>query len=213
MPSTPTHVLLAGATGLTGEHLLDRMLNEPTVKRVLAPARRPLAEHPRLENPIGTLEVLLPHLTPPIDTVFCCLGTTVKDAGSVEAFLAVDYEVPVSLGKRALELGARHYVVVSAVDADSKSSTYYNRIKGEMEDALREQGWPQLTIARPSQLLGQRADIRLSELLAAPLHRILPGKLHGIEACALARALWRLALEQGSGVRIVEAAELRRLGK
>ncbi|MNO73053.1 hypothetical protein D3C76_640120 [compost metagenome] len=213
MPSTPTHVLLAGATGLTGEHLLDRMLNEPTVKRVLAPARRALAEHPRLENPVGTLEVLLPQLTPPIDTVFCCLGTTVKDAGSVEAFLSVDYEVPVSLGKRALELGARHYVVVSAVGADSKSSTYYNRVKGEMEDALREQGWPQLTIARPSQQLGQRADIRLSELLAAPFARILPGKLHGIEACALARALWRLALEQDKGVRIVESDELRRLGR
>ncbi|MNE72381.1 hypothetical protein D3C80_1683180 [compost metagenome] len=157
--------------------------------------------------------MLLPQLTPPIDTVFCCLGTTVKDAGSVEAFLSVDYEVPVSLGKRALELGARHYVVVSAVGADSKSSTYYNRVKGEMEDALREQGWPQLTIARPSQLLGQRADIRLSELLAAPFARILPGKLHGIEACALARALWRLALEQDKGVRIVESDELRRLGK
>jgi uncharacterized protein YbjT (DUF2867 family) len=77
----------------------------------------------------------------------------------------------------------------------------------------RQQGWQQLTIARPSLLLGQREEIRLAELLAAPFSRILPGKLHGIEAIALARALWRLALEPGKGVRVVESDELRKLGK
>src|SRR5262245_57818794 len=110
MPSTPTNILLAGALGLTGEHLLDRMLNEPTVRRVLAPTRRPLAEHPRLENPTGTLQELLPQLKGPIDTVFCCLGSTLKEAGSDAAFRSIDYELPLAVGKRALELGARHYI-------------------------------------------------------------------------------------------------------
>ncbi|MCY1280947.1 hypothetical protein D9M68_502000 [compost metagenome] len=213
MASTPTHVLLAGALGLTGEHLLDRMLNEPTVRRVLAPTRRPLAEHPRLDNPNGTLAELLPQLKGPIDTVFCCLGGSLKEAGSEAAFRAIDYELPLAVGKRALELGAKHYLVVSALGADSKSPNFYDRVKGEMEDALREQGWPQLTIARPPVLLGQREEVRLADVLAAPFSRMLPGKLHGIEACALARALWRLALEQGTGIRIVESAELRKLGK
>lgn len=213
MYSTPTHVILAGATGLTGEHLLDRMLSEPTVKRVLAPTRRPLAAHPRLENPIGPLAELIPNLAGPVDTVFCCLGTTLKEAGSEAAFKAVDYDLPLALGEHALKLGARHYVVVSVLGADSKSSLFYNRVKGELEEALQKQGWAQLTIARPSLLLGQREEIRLAELLAAPFARILPGKLHGIEACALARALWRLALETGKGVRFVESDELRRLGK
>ncbi|SDH67904.1 oxidoreductase [Pseudomonas panipatensis] len=213
MYSTPTHILLAGATGLTGEHLLDRMLSEPTVKRVLAPTRRALAAHPRLVNPIGPLAELIPQLDQPVDTVFCCLGTTLKEAGSEAAFRAVDHDLPLALGEHALKLGARHYIVVSALGADSKSSIFYNRVKGEMEEALRQQGWPQLTIARPSLLLGQREEIRLAELLAAPFARILPGKLHGIEACALARALWRLALESGKGVRVVESDELRRLGK
>ena len=213
MYSTPTNVLLAGATGLTGEHLLDRMLNETTVKRVLAPTRRKLAEHPRLENPIGPLAELIPALTRPVDTVFCCLGTTIKEAGSEEAFRSIDFDLPLALGARGLELGARHYVVISALGADSKSSIFYSRVKGELEDALRQQGWPQLTIARPSLLLGQREEVRLAELLAAPFARILPGKLHGIEACALARALWRLALETGKGTRVVESDELRRLGK
>ncbi|MFJ3053517.1 MULTISPECIES: oxidoreductase [Pseudomonas nitroreducens/multiresinivorans group] len=213
MYSKPTNILLAGATGLTGEHLLDRMLNEPTVKRVIAPARRKLAEHPRLENPIGPLAELIPHLVQPVDTVFCCLGTTLKEAGSEEAFRSVDFDLPLALGERGLALGARHYIVVSALGADSKSSIFYSRVKGELEDALRQQGWSQLTIARPSLLLGQREEIRLAELLAAPFSRILPGKLHGIEAIALARALWRLALETGKGTRVVESDELRKLGK
>ncbi|MCE4072790.1 MULTISPECIES: oxidoreductase [Pseudomonas] len=213
MYSKPTNILLAGATGLTGEHLLDRILNEPTVKRVIAPARRKLAEHPRLENPIGPLAELIPHLVQPVDTVFCCLGTTLKEAGSEEAFRSVDFDLPLALGERGLALGARHYIVVSALGADSKSSIFYSRVKGELEDALRQQGWPQLTIARPSLLLGQREEIRLAELLAAPFARILPGKLHGIEAIALARALWRLALETGKGSRVVESDELRKLGK
>ncbi|MCG8908985.1 MULTISPECIES: oxidoreductase [Pseudomonas] len=213
MYSKPTNILLAGATGLTGEHLLDRMLNEPTVKRVIAPARRKLAEHPRLDNPVGPLAELIPHLVQPVDTVFCCLGTTLKEAGSEEAFRSVDYDLPLALGERGLALGARHYIVVSALGADSKSSIFYSRTKGELEDALRQQGWQQLTIARPSLLLGQREEIRLAELLAAPFARILPGKLHGIEAIALARALWRLALEPGKGVRVVESDELRKLGK
>ncbi|OBY89123.1 nucleoside-diphosphate sugar epimerase [Pseudomonas sp. AU11447] len=213
MYSKPTNILLAGATGLTGEHLLDRILNEPTVKRVIAPARRKLAEHSRLENPIGPLAELIPHLVQPVDTVFCCLGTTLKEAGSEEAFRSVDFDLPLALGERGLALGARHYIVVSALGADSKSSIFYSRVKGELEDALRQQGWPQLTIARPSLLLGQREEIRLAELLAAPFARILPGKLHGIEAIALARALWRLALETGKGSRVVESDELRKLGK
>lgn len=213
MLSKPTNILLAGATGLTGEHLLDRMLNEPTVKRVIAPARRKLAEHPRLDNPVGPLAELIPYLTQPVDTVFCCLGTTLKEAGSEEAFRSVDYDLPLALGERGLALGARHYIVVSALGADSKSSIFYSRVKGGLEDALRQQGWQQLTIARPSLLLGQREEVRLAELLAAPFSRILPGKLHGIEAIALARALWRLALETGKGTRIVESDELRKLGK
>ena len=213
MYSKPTNILLAGATGLTGEHLLDRMLNEPTVKRVIAPARRKLAEHPRLETPIGPLAELIPHLLQPVDTVFCCLGTTLKEAGSEEAFRSVDFDLPLALGERGLALGARHYIVVSALGADSKSSIFYSRVKGELEDALRQQGWQQLTIARPSLLLGQRDEVRLAELLAAPFSRILPGKLHGIEAIALARALWRLALETGKGTRVVESDELRKLGK
>lgn len=210
---TPQHILLAGATGLTGELLLDRLLNEPTVSRVLAPSRRPLARHPHLENPVGDPAVFLPQLTGPVEIAFCCLGSTIKQAGSQEAFRAVDHDMVVAFAKRAREMGARHLLVISALGADPKSSVFYYRVKGEMEESLKRQDWPQLTIARPSLLIGDRMEPRLSEQIAAPLSKLIPGKYHGISACQLARALWRLALEEQNGVRVVESDELRRLGK
>jgi uncharacterized protein YbjT (DUF2867 family) len=210
---TPQRILLAGATGLTGEHLLDRLLNEPTVECVLAPTRKPLAEHPRLENPVGQLQALLPQLSADIDTAFCCLGSTIKEAGSQEAFRAIDHDLVVDFAKRARELGARHLLVISALGANPDSSIFYCRVKGEMEEALRAQDWPQLTIARPSQLLGPRMEVRPVERLTAPLSYLLPGKYRGISACILARALWRLALEEDDGTRVVESDELRRLGR
>jgi uncharacterized protein YbjT (DUF2867 family) len=210
---TPQHILLAGASGMTGEHLLDRLLNEPTVERVLAPSRKPLAEHPHLENPVGELPDLLPALNGPVHTAFCCLGSTIKQAGSQDAFRAVDHDLVVAFAARARELGARHLLVVSAIGADPGSSVFYNRIKGQTEEALKAQGWPQLTIARPSLLLGPRNEFRLGERLAAPLLRWLPGKHRAIDVTALARALWRLALEENDGIRIVESDELRRLGR
>ncbi len=209
---TPQRILLAGATGLTGEHLLDRLLNEPTVECVLAPTRKPLAEHPRLDNPIGPLRTLLPQLSGDIDTAFCCLGSTLKEAGSQEAFRAIDHDLVLAFAERARELGARHLLVISSLGANPQSNLFYCRTKGEMEEALQAQDWPQLTIARPSQLLGPRMEIRPLERMTAPLSQLLPGKYRGIAACTLARALWRLALEDNDGVRIVESDELRKLG-
>ena len=82
-----------------------------------------------------------------------------------------------------------------------------------MEQSLRAQNWPQLTIARPSLLIGERQEERPVEKIAGTLSKLIPGKYHGIEACELARALWRLALEEQKGVRVVESDELRKLGK
>lgn len=213
MPMTPQHILLAGATGLAGEHLLDRLLNEPAVTRVVAPSSRPLAHHPRLENPQGDLASLLPQLTGPIDIAFCCLGSTRTQAGTPEEFRAVDHDLVLAFARRARELAARHLLVISTQGADPNSPELYSRIKGTVEEALKAQNWPQLTIARPTQLLGPRSQFRLVDHLTDPLMRWTPGKYRGIDPCALARALWRLALEDCEGVRIVESDELHRLGK
>ena len=213
MPHTPRTLLIAGATGLTGENLLDRLLDEPTIERIIAPTRRPLAAHPKLINPVGDLAEILPTLNSPIDTAFCCLGSTIKKAGSQEAFSAVDHDLVLAFAQRARELGARHLLVISSLGARADSSLFYQRIKGETEAALRAMDWPQLTIARPSLLLGMRQEIRPAEQLASLLLRCIPGKYRGIDASALARALWRLALESGRGTRVIESTELRLLGR
>ncbi|WP_109124801.1 NAD(P)H-binding protein [Dyella sp. C11] len=212
MNAAPRHVLLAGATGLTGGKLLELLLADDAVAHVLAPTRRALPPNPKLENPVGMVSHLIAQLHGQADTVICCLGTTIRQAGSREAFRIVDYDLPVSLGKHARALGASHYMVISALGADATSRLFYNRTKGEMELALQKQGWPHLTIVRPSLLLGARHKPRMGELLAAPFSRVLPGRWRGIEAGTVATAMWRLAKAPGSGLRIVESDELQQLG-
>ena len=209
----PRNLLIFGASGLTGEHLLDRVLNEPTVQRVLAPTRRPLSAHPHLQNPRGNLLEILQQLTGPVDTAFCCLGSPITQTSSEASFAAIDRDLVIASAERARELGARHFLVVSSLGADPRSRVFYSRVKGEMEEALKAQGWPQLTIARPSLLLGERSEERLLEQVVSPMARLLLGKWRAISVCVLARALWRLALEEGRGVRVVESDELRRLGR
>ncbi|MHA6204282.1 oxidoreductase [Dyella soli] len=213
MSDLPRQVLLAGATGLTGGALLSLLLDDRGIEHVLAPTRHALPPHPKLENPVGMVAHLAGQLHGQIDTVFCCLGTTIRQAGSREAFRMVDYDLPLSLGRHALALGARHYLAISALGANPASRIFYNRTKGELELALQKQGWPQLTIVRPSLLLGARREFRLGELVAKPLSRALPGRYRGIEATAVARALLKLAGMPRTGLRIVESDELHALGR
>ena len=213
MSDLPRQVQVAGATGLTGQQLLALLLDDPGIERVVAPTRHPLPAHPKLDNPVGMVSHLICQLQGPVDTVFCCLGTTIRQAGSREAFRMVDYDLPVMLGKHALALGARHYVVISALGAEPSSRLFYNRTKGELEVALQKQGWHRLTIVRPSLLLGARHKPRLGEVFASPFSRILPGRWRGIEASTVARAMWRLANTPGDGLRIVESDELQTVGR
>ncbi|WP_266169519.1 oxidoreductase [Dyella subtropica] len=213
MTDVPRHVLLAGATGLTGNFVLRELLADRDVARILAPTRRPLPPSPRLENPVGMLHRLLPQLQPPVDVVICCLGTTIRHAGSREAFRMADFDLPLALGQKARKLGARHYLVISSLGASPASRTFYNQVKGELEQALGKQGWPQLTVVRPSLLLGPRQEFRLMEKIAAPLAWVLTGRWRGIQAEVVARALCQLARTPGGGLRIVESDELRHLGK
>ncbi|WP_267222880.1 NAD(P)H-binding protein [Dyella silvae] len=212
MHTSMNHVLISGATGLTGRELLTLLLEDTSVAHVLAPTRHALPAHPRLENPVGMVGHLVTQLHGQVDTVFCCLGTTIRQAGSREAFRMVDYDLPVSLGRHALALGATHYVVISALGADPSSRLFYNRTKGELELALQKQEWPRLTIVRPSLLLGARNKPRMGEVLAAPFSHLLPGRWRGISAGTVARAMWRLAKIPGDGVRVVESDELQQLG-
>jgi uncharacterized protein YbjT (DUF2867 family) len=156
----------------------------------------------------------LAQVTDPIDIVFCCLGTTRREAGSKEAFIHADYTLVVDTALTGRRLGAQHMLVVSSMGANAHSPFFYNRVKGEMEEALIAQKWPSLTIARPSMLLGDREQQRTNERLFAPLFKLLPGNWKSIEARDVARAMLAEAMSPDhEGVSILTSSELRERAK
>ena len=206
-----SQVLLTGATGLVGGHLLRMLLNAPDIKSIAAPTRRPLTDISGVFNPHDPqLTDALAQVVDPIDIVFCCLGTTRREAGSKEAFVHADYTMVIDTALVGKKLGAQHMLVVSAMGANAHSPFFYNRVKGEMEEALIAQQWPRLTIARPSMLVGEREKKRTGETLLAPLFSLLPGNLKSIDARDVASALLAEALSPAQeGVRILSSSQLR----
>ncbi|MBS0926612.1 NAD(P)H-binding protein [Klebsiella michiganensis] len=206
-----SQVLLTGATGLVGGHLLRMLLNAPDIKSIAAPTRRPLSDISGVFNPHDPqLTDALAQVVDPVDIVFCCLGTTRREAGSKEAFVHADYTLVIDTALVGKRLGAQHMLVVSAMGANAHSPFFYNRVKGEMEEALIAQQWPRLTIARPSMLVGEREKKRAGETLLAPLFSLLPGNLKSIDARDVAGALLAEALSPThEGVRILSWSQLR----
>ncbi|EOC1456090.1 NAD(P)H-binding protein [Cronobacter sakazakii] len=209
-----SRVLITGASGLVGSHLLRMLVDEPRVTSIIAPTRRPLrVPMHKVENPCDPqLSDVLTQLSAPLDIVFCCLGTTRREVGSKEAFILADYTLVVDTSLAGLRLGAKHMLVVSALGANPNSPFFYNRVKGEMETALKAQGWPRLTIARPSLLIGDREKRRAGESFMAPLFRLLPGKWKAIEAHTVAQAMVNAALSPAKeDVTVLDSAQLREI--
>ncbi|ELY3729768.1 NAD(P)H-binding protein [Cronobacter sakazakii] len=209
-----SRVLITGASGLVGSHLLRMLVDEPRVTSIIAPTRRPLrVPMHKVENPCDPqLSDVLTQLSAPLDIVFCCLGTTRREAGSKEAFILADYTLVVDTSLAGLRLGAKHMLVVSALGANPNSPFFYNRVKGEMETALKAQGWPRLTIARPSLLIGDREKRRAGESFMVPLFRLLPGKWKAIEAQTVAQAMMNAALSPAKeDVAVLDSAQLREI--
>jgi uncharacterized protein YbjT (DUF2867 family) len=167
--------LLAGASGLAGGYALEALLGAPEIARVVAVSRRPLGrEHPRLANRIVQFERLEAQLKGTSCSVaLCCLGTTRRQAGSPQAFRAVDLEAVMSFARAARAAGARRFVALSSVGADPKSPNLYLRTKGEMEQQLMGVGFESLDILQPSLLLGWRREVRPLELAASAIMPLL----------------------------------------
>jgi uncharacterized protein YbjT (DUF2867 family) len=144
------------------------------------------------------------------DVVICALGTTIKKAGSKERFREVDHDYPLAAARLALDAGARHFLLVSAIGASADSRVFYNRVKGELEDDLLALGFPLTTIVRPSLLLGDRSEFRLGEAVAGKLAFLVPGRYRPVQARAVARALVAEAHRTGPERRVVESDEIRR---
>jgi uncharacterized protein YbjT (DUF2867 family) len=218
MPTSPApDALLAGATGLIGRELAAQW-DEPGTLHLLVRRAMPAP------GPHTSVHVVdfgaLPTL-PSARDAFCALGTTIRLAGSREAFRAVDLDAVLAFARAAREAGVQRFGVVSALGADAKSGTFYNRVKGEMEAALATLGFATLVIARPSLLAGDRASLgqptrpaeRLSLALLRPVSSLVPLAWRPIQAAVVARALRRVMAQATPGTTILESADLQRLGR
>ena len=206
--------LVAGATGLIGRRCVDLLLEHPAYESVTVLVRNPFAlQHPRLivrRTDFDDLESVAGELA--ADDFFCALGTTMQTAGSEEAFRKVDFEYPVKLAALMQHLDARQMLVVSALGAHAHARIFYQRVKGELEEALRKIPFNALHIFRPSLLLGDRAEVRTGErfgqsfmtaanpLLLGPMR-----KYRAIRASDVAKAMVAVAQRGLTGAFVYES--------
>lgn len=206
-------VMLLGATGLVGSHTLELLARDERFGRVIVPTRRPLPsedwpekvearlvnfDHPESFQPLDNLDVGI-----------CALGTTMKKAGSKEAFRTVDFTYCERSARLAKEAGASRFLVVTSMGSSPRSFLFYSRVKGELEEALKAMGFPYLGIFRPSFLAGERAEHRPGEALGIRLGVLLPKKYKPIHARHVAGALVEAAAGSDEGVDIVESDRLQ----
>ena len=207
--------LIAGATGLVGNELLQKLLVSTRYTSVIALARSPLIpEHEKLTNIITgfhNLEDSIKDLYP--DDVFCCLGTTMAKAGSKEKFYEVDFHYPLNLARATLRRGAKQYLLVTALGANKGSSIYYNRVKGEVEEAISQTGFETIHIFRPSLLLGSRTEKRPGEDAAKGLYKVfnfaIPRKYKAIPADRVADSMITMAARDMKGIFIHESQDMQ----
>lgn len=209
--------LIIGSTGLIGKELLQLLLEEEAYEKVHALVRRPVhTQHPKLAEHVVNFE----HLQADeeffeADDVFCCLGTTIKKAGSRSAMRKVDVEYPVKVAQLAKAKGATHYLVVSAGGANPKSSFAYSRMKGDLEEQLKSLSYETLSIFHPSLLLGDREEHRTMEGLAnkavRTIEKIKKSPISSglaIEGKTVALAMNRIAQENEKGVHVYSSKQI-----
>lgn len=210
---------MAGATGLVGREILAALLTDKRYAAVHCVGRRPLAiSHPKLFGHVVDFENLtsLPDINQ-IDDVFIALGTTIKVAGSRAAFRAVDFAAVVALARVAKAAGAVKLGVISAMGASTASAIFYNRVKGEMEEALAALGYRVLVIARPSMLAGERETLtqaprpaeRLGLLAMALFKPLIPANYRAIAATQVAQALLKTLYRTEQGTRVLLSGEMQ----
>lgn len=164
--------LIAGSTGLTGKELISLLQASPRFEKVVSLVRNEQKKTGKIESLVvdwDQIETL--SLLERFDVGFCCLGTTIKAAGSQDNFKKVDFQFIVNFAKLCHRQGVRHFILISAAGASAQSQVFYSRIKGETEEEIQRIGFPQLDILRPGLLIGERKESRVFEAVA---QKILP---------------------------------------
>ncbi|WP_270168760.1 NAD(P)H-binding protein [Paenibacillus sp. SYP-B4298] len=220
--STGATAVVAGATGLIGQELVQQLLEHPAYSQVVALVRRELGmSHPKLLQQMLSFDQLEDEVEGRWlqgADVYCALGTTIKKAGSQEAFRRVDYTYPLALGRAARRHDAACLVIVTAMGASARSNIFYSRVKGEVERDLSALKLKRLVVMRPSLLLGERAEKRPGEHAASAAYRLLGGLMIGplakykaIEGREVARAMIAAARRAGSPFEVLESQEIAAL--
>jgi uncharacterized protein YbjT (DUF2867 family) len=206
--------LVAGASGLVGGHVLRLLLAEPSYERVTIFVRREL---PPSNRKLVQRVVEFDRLAelgdfPRVHDVFCCLGTTIAQAGSQAAFRRVDFSYVVELARVASRHRAEQFLLVSALGAAARSRVFYNRVKGETEEAVQRVPFAGIHIFRPSLLVGARAEPRPAERVASLVARAVSWALIGpfkryrpIRAETVAHEMVRRAREASRGIHVYES--------
>lgn len=213
----PSKAILAGTTGLVGGELLKLLVADPAYDRIVVISRRILGiRNPKVEEYIISFDRLEEYrqLVQGHDA-FCCLGTTMKKAGSRENFTRVDFNYVHDFARIAASNGVERFFLVSSMGADKNSSIFYNRVKGEAEECIRDLGFKAVYIFRPSLLLGPRQEKRTGEEMAKKLVSVLdpliPAKYKGIEASQVARAMMQASSQKIRGIRIYPSQLMRKM--
>lgn len=202
---------VAGATGLIGQEVVRQLAATGGWPEVRALVRRAYPSPP--PAPIVPVIVDFDQPEPRLPLIgvthlFSCLGTTMAQAGSRDAFRRVDFDIPLRIAQAARAAGTRHYLLVSAVAASTSSRMFYSRVKAELEEAVIALGFRSVTIARPSMLLGARNRPRLGERIGGVLTRFGPKRFRAVQGAQVAAALIAAATADASGVRFIENPEL-----
>jgi uncharacterized protein YbjT (DUF2867 family) len=196
--------VIIGATGLTGNLLLEMLLEGQEFSEVIAIVRKKGKQtNQKLTWIENTLENISSIPLPEHAHLFCCLGTTMKKAGSKAQFEHVDYHLPLQFAERGKILNAKHLCIITALGSNEKSIFYYNKVKGKLEKELNKIKQFPIAIVRPSLILGDRKEKRLGEDLAKlfnPLLQLLMPKNRAIEAKIIAKAMLQLSIKNKSGV-------------
>ncbi len=214
---TTKTALIFGASGHTGRQLLDLLLAHHQIDKVVSFGRKAfLIGHPKLVQINTDFETLDQHMAKiKGDILFCCLGTTIKKAGSKEAFRKVDFEYPEALVRISEINGIQSFVVISSIGANAGSGNFYLRTKGEMEKALVSSAIPNKIIVRPSLIMGKRNEKRLGEGMAIAVMKAIGWlfvgplkKYRGISPEAIAKAMLYLGLN-ATGNQTIESYDLK----
>ncbi|WP_266202921.1 NAD-dependent epimerase/dehydratase family protein [Pontibacter kalidii] len=213
--------LIAGASGLVGGHLLSLLLRSERYSQVISIGRHELPLiHPKLDQQVINFDRMKDYAADMVaDDIFCCLGTTIKKAGSKENFYKVDHTYVTQLAEITARKGAIQFLVVSAMGADAGSMIFYNKVKGEMERDVQQQPFNTVHIFRPALLLGEREEKRKGEDLASKLMKPLSGLMIGplekykpIEGETVARAMLAAAKAEQAGKYTHPSDEIARMG-